>query len=81
MFESLLFYAYEIPEAWLNSRLYRSKGLMPLILLENSLITLIQNESNQGRIEKVAETRGIDVDVFMGRLDMKRRYFKNLDLS
>jgi hypothetical protein len=76
MFEALLFYAHSIPDAWLNSRLYRSKGLLPLILLENSLINLIQNESDQERIEKVAETRGVDVDIFMGRLEMKLNYLK-----
>ena len=73
MFESLLFYAYEIPEAWLNSRLYRSKGLMPLILLENSLIGVIKNKSSQERIAKVAMARGVEVDVFIRKMEEKKR--------
>ena len=76
MFEALLFYAHSIPDEWLNSRLYRSKGLLPLIQLENSLIMVIENESNQERIEKVAETRGVDVAVFEGRLAKKMSYLK-----
>jgi len=78
MFEDLLFYTHSIPDEWLNSRLYRSKELLPLILLENSLITLIQNESNQGRIEKVARIRGVDIAVFMGRLKRKSSSLKTV---
>ena len=78
MFEALLFYTHSIPEEWLNSRLYRSKGLLPLILLENSLINLIQNESNQERIEKVARRRGVDIAVFEGRLKRKLSSLKTV---
>jgi len=76
IFEALLFYAYSIPDEWLNSRLYRSKGLLPLIQLENSLIMVIENESNKERIEKVAETRGVDIAVFEGKLAKKMSYLK-----
>jgi len=73
MFEALLSYAHKVPDEWLNSRLYRSKELLPLIRLENSLIALIQNESNEERIKKVAEKRGVELDVFIDRLRMKAR--------
>ncbi|MCH9740441.1 MAG: nucleotidyl transferase AbiEii/AbiGii toxin family protein [Epsilonproteobacteria bacterium] len=76
MFESLLFYAHMVPDEWLNSRLYRSKGMLPLILLENSLITSIQNESSQERLEKVAQIREVEFDIFMDRLKIKTEYLK-----
>jgi hypothetical protein len=81
MFEALLFYAQTIPEEWLNSRLYRSKGLMPLILLENSLIVSIENASNKERIAKVARAREIDVDIFLKRLNEKAAYISKFSLA
>jgi len=78
MFEALLFYADKISDEWLNSRLYRSKELLPLIRLENSLITSIQNESNHERLKKVAESREIDFDIFMDRLKIKAEYLEDV---
>jgi hypothetical protein len=74
MFEALLFYAHKIPDEWLNSRLYRSKGLLHLIRLENSLIASIYNKSSRERLEKVAESREIEFDTFMDRLKRKSEF-------
>lgn len=73
MFRQILYYAKEIPEAWLNSRLYRSKEKMPLILLENSLINCIKNSSSMDRMETVASARGIDFQFFVEMVERKRR--------
>jgi len=56
---------------WLNSRLYRSKEKMPLILLENSLIACIANSND--RVVKVATARGVDVDSFHKMLIEKKK--------
>jgi len=79
MFEKILFYAIKIPDEWLNSRLYRSKGLINLILLENSLINSIQNASNKDRIIKVAKSRGVDISFFNDKLNAKVKYLKKED--
>jgi hypothetical protein len=73
-FKLLLSYAHEIPDEWMNSRMYKSKGLMPLILLENSLITCIRNGSNRERIIKVASARELEIDVFFEMIEVKRSF-------
>ena len=74
MFKVLLSFSREISELWMNSRMYKSKGLMPLILLENSLIACIHNDSNKERIEKVARTREVELDVFLEMIERKRSF-------
>ena len=73
MFQTVLFYADNIPDKWMNSRLYRLKGMMPLILLENSLLNSIRNASSSERIAKVAKARGVDIDTYIEMLDKKKR--------
>lgn len=72
MFKTILHYAKEIPDEWLNSRMYAFKEKMDYILLENSLIKCIQNRSSKKRVEKVAKVRGVELDLFSEMLDRKR---------
>jgi len=74
MFKVLLSFSREISEPWMNSRMYKSKGLMPFILLENSLISCIHNDSNKERIEKVATTREVELDIFLEMIERKRSF-------
>jgi hypothetical protein len=76
MFKLLLSYACEIPNEWMNSRLYKSKGLMPLVFLENSLIMCLENNSNEDRITKVAVARGIDLNIFRKMIVRKKEIWK-----
>ena len=75
MFNSILHYAKDIPDEWLNSRMYEFKEKVDYILLENSLIKCIQNRSSSRRIEKVAKVRGVELDLFNEMLDRKREIF------
>lgn len=73
IFKAILFYADHIPHKWLDNRLYRLKGVMSLILLENSLINCIKNASSSERIAKVAIARGVKNNEFIEMIDKKRR--------
>ncbi|SFV51132.1 hypothetical protein MNB_SV-12-156 [hydrothermal vent metagenome] len=72
MFRAILHYAKEIPDEWMNSRMYAFKEKLDYILLENSLIKCIRNESSQERVKKIARTRGIELDLFNEMLESKR---------
>lgn len=72
MFKTILSYAKEIPDEWLNSRIYKLKEKRDYILLENSLINCIRNSSTPKRVEKVAEARGVDLSLFIEMIEKKR---------
>jgi len=72
MFKTILSYAKTIPDEWMNSRMYELKGMREMILLENSLINCINNKSSPKRIEKVAKSREIELNLFNKMVEEKR---------
>jgi hypothetical protein len=76
MFKTILSYAKTIPDAWMNSRMYELKGMREMILLENSLINCVKNKSNLQRVEKVAKSRGVELDLFNEMVEKKREVFR-----
>jgi len=73
MFGVILFYAKDIPNEWMESRMYNLKGMREMILLENSLINCIKNKSSSKRVEKVAMARGVDLNLFNEMMENKRK--------
>ena len=71
MFNTILSYAKTIPDEWMNSRMYELKGMREMILLENSLINCIKNKSSLQRVEKVAKSRGVELDLFNEMMEEK----------
>lgn len=72
-FKAILAYAKEIPDEWLNSRMYALKGMRESIVLENSLLNCIRNQSSVERIEKVAVARGVELRLFCEMIERKRK--------
>ena len=71
MFKIILSYAKTIPDEWMDNRMYELKGMREMILLENSLINCINNNSNSERVEKVAKSRGVELDLFNEMMEEK----------
>lgn len=72
MFAKILSFAKEIPEEWLQNRVFKRHHLDHLIALENSIISCAKNEHNSNeKIQRIATKHNIESRELLKRIEAK----------